>query len=69
MEVNVPEHYLLLQVISIDLRTNLLEGLGVKVREHGTAHERSGDKTTEINYVHILNKILPPEIRQVYLIL
>ncbi|KAJ8320174.1 hypothetical protein KUTeg_001761 [Tegillarca granosa] len=50
-------------VISIDLRTNLLEGPGVKVRENGTANERPGDKATEIRYVHILNKVLPPEIR------
>ncbi|XP_013409956.1 tRNA pseudouridine(38/39) synthase isoform X2 [Lingula anatina] len=51
------------QVISIDLRTNLLEGVGVKVRENGTAHLRPGDKVTEIRYVHILNKVLPPELR------
>lgn len=31
------------QVISIDLRSNLLEGPGVKVREGGTAHERTGE--------------------------
>ena len=31
-----------LQVISIDLRTNLLEGVGVKPRESGTAPERPG---------------------------
>nr|KAG5692069.1 hypothetical protein BaRGS_021501 [Batillaria attramentaria] len=51
------------QVISIDLRTNLLKGPGVKVREGGTAHLRQGETTTEIRYVHILNKVLPPEIR------
>ncbi|XP_063409480.1 uncharacterized protein LOC134692826 [Mytilus trossulus] len=51
------------QVISIDLRTNLLEGPGVKVREDGTANDRPGDKTLEIKYVHILNKVLPQEIR------
>ncbi|XP_012946059.1 uncharacterized protein LOC101858380 [Aplysia californica] len=51
------------QVISIDLRTNLLKGVGVKVREGGTAESREGDKTTEVRYVHILNKVLPPEIR------
>ncbi|CAG2213316.1 DEG1 [Mytilus edulis] len=51
------------QVISIDLRTNLLEGPGVKVREDGTANDRPGDKTIEIKYVHILNKVLPQEIR------
>ena len=51
------------QVISIDLRTNLLTGVGVKVREGGTASERQGDKTTEIKYVRLLNAVLPPEIR------
>ncbi|KAK3588349.1 hypothetical protein CHS0354_040106 [Potamilus streckersoni] len=51
------------QVISIDLRTNLLEGTGVKVREGGTVRDRPGEKTTEIRYVHILNRVLPPEIR------
>ncbi|XP_077998522.1 tRNA pseudouridine(38/39) synthase-like [Glandiceps talaboti] len=51
------------QVISIDLRTNLLEGVGVKVRSNGTAADRQGDKTTEINYMKILNNVLPDEIR------
>ncbi|XP_046362072.1 tRNA pseudouridine(38/39) synthase-like [Haliotis cracherodii] len=51
------------QVISIDLRTNLLDGPGVKQRDGGSAHLRQGDKSTEIRYVHILNKVLPPEIR------
>ncbi|CAG5125894.1 unnamed protein product, partial [Candidula unifasciata] len=51
------------QVISIDLRTNLLSGVGVKQREDGTACTRPGDNTTEIRYVYILNKVLPPEIR------
>ncbi|XP_074653890.1 tRNA pseudouridine(38/39) synthase-like [Tubulanus polymorphus] len=52
------------QVISIDLRTNLLEGVGVKQREGGTAHLRPVDSTTEeINYILILNRSLPPEIR------
>ncbi|RUS72416.1 hypothetical protein EGW08_019821, partial [Elysia chlorotica] len=51
------------QVISIDLRTNLLSGVGVKVRPGGTAHTRPGDNTTEIRYAHMLNKVLPPEIR------
>ena len=32
-----------LQVISIDLRTNLLEGVGVKPRQGGTAPERAGN--------------------------
>ncbi|PVD36686.1 hypothetical protein C0Q70_03672 [Pomacea canaliculata] len=51
------------QVISLDMRTNLLKGPGVRVREGGTAHLRQGEKTTEIRYVHILNKVLPPEVR------
>lgn len=51
------------QVVSLDLRTNLLEGKGVKGRENGTANERPGDKTLEIRYVHILNKVLPQDIR------
>ncbi|KAL5015313.1 hypothetical protein ScPMuIL_009583 [Solemya velum] len=51
------------QVISITVRSNLLEGPGVSVRDGGSAHDRPGDKTTEIRYVHILNKVLPPEIR------
>ncbi len=51
------------QVIALDLRTNLLSGKGVKQREGGSASERQGDKETEIRYVHILNKVLPPDIR------
>lgn len=35
-----------LQVISIDVRTNLLEGTGVRIREGGTAHERPGNALT-----------------------
>jgi tRNA pseudouridine38/39 synthase len=31
------------QVISLDLRTNLLKGPGVKVKEGGTAHLRQGE--------------------------
>ena len=33
---------IILQAISIDLRTNLLEGVGVKPRDGGTANERKG---------------------------
>jgi len=51
------------QVISLDLRSNLLEGLGVKVQEGSTADQRKGNTTTEINYVRILNSVLRPEIR------
>ncbi|KAK7093454.1 uncharacterized protein [Littorina saxatilis] len=51
------------QVISLDLRTNLLKGPGVKIKEGGTAHLRQGETATEIRYVHILNKVLPPDVR------
>ena len=55
--------FLFLQVVAFDLRTNLLEGVGVKVRENGTAAERKGEKTTEIEYLAHLNKVLPRDIR------
>ncbi|XP_038062053.1 tRNA pseudouridine(38/39) synthase-like isoform X2 [Patiria miniata] len=51
------------QVISIDLRSNLLEGLGVIQTPGRKAHERPGDKTQEIEYTHILNRMLPETIR------
>ncbi|XP_022110224.1 tRNA pseudouridine(38/39) synthase-like [Acanthaster planci] len=51
------------QVISIDLRSNLLEGLGVIQTPGGKACERPGDKTKEIEYTHILNRVLPETIR------
>ncbi|XP_071945628.1 tRNA pseudouridine(38/39) synthase-like [Antedon mediterranea] len=51
------------QVIALDLRTNLLEGHGVIQRPGGTASERTGDKDSEIEYVSILNRVLPQEIR------
>ena len=41
-------NYVSLQVISIDLRTNLLEAVGVKPREGGTAPERAG----KIHYMY-----------------
>ncbi|XP_033642150.1 tRNA pseudouridine(38/39) synthase-like [Asterias rubens] len=51
------------QVISIDLRSNLLEGSGVIQTIDGTAQERSGNKEVEIEYTHILNRVLPETIR------
>ncbi|XP_071498779.1 tRNA pseudouridine(38/39) synthase-like [Diadema antillarum] len=51
------------QVIAIDLRTNLLEGQGVIQRAGGTARQRNGTKTEEINYPQVLNRVLPSEIR------
>ena len=43
------------QVISLDLRSNLLTGVGVKVREGGTAHTREGKKIYIV--MHIDNLI------------
>ena len=52
------------QVISIDLRTNLLEGPGVRDYEGCMAHERTnGNDIVEIDYCKILNANLPPEIQ------
>ncbi|XP_033097758.1 tRNA pseudouridine(38/39) synthase-like isoform X2 [Anneissia japonica] len=51
------------QVITLDLRSNLLEGCGVIKRPGGTAADRPGDKSKEIEYVQILNRVLPREIR------
>nr|XP_006823806.1 PREDICTED: tRNA pseudouridine(38/39) synthase-like [Saccoglossus kowalevskii] len=48
------------QVISIDLRTNLLDGTDAFSFPLIIC---LGDKSTEIRYVHILNKVLPDEIR------
>ena len=77
-----------MQVISIDLRTNLTHGVGVKCRQEGSQNIKQSNETTmldaegdqlqdqqvpetcssdpepeEIRYVHILNRILPPEVR------
>lgn len=46
--------------MSIDLRSNLSEGKGVFIPE---GHHPKIEVTTEIAYVGILNKVLPPEIR------
>ena len=54
------------QVISIDLRTNLLEGLGVKDYEGCTADSRiihNNESTEEIDFCKIINANLPPEIQ------
>ncbi|XP_006000931.1 tRNA pseudouridine(38/39) synthase [Latimeria chalumnae] len=50
------------QVISLDLRSNLSRGKGVKVREGQTA-DVEGRQTEEIRYTHILNRVLPEDIR------
>ena len=55
------------QVISIDLRTNLLEGPGVRDYDGCTANERLKDDGSrnfdEIDYCKIINANLPPEIQ------
>lgn len=52
------------QVITLDVRTNLHEGLGVIVREGVEKKELPGGKEEkELNYVHVLNRVLPPDIR------
>lgn len=50
------------QVISLDLRSNLLEGKGVITPENFIhAGKKVSDK--EIDYPTVLNRVLPPEIR------
>jgi tRNA pseudouridine38/39 synthase len=51
------------QVIAVTVRSNLLDGAGVFCPEGGTAQDRPGDKTTELNYVYLLNRVLPEDIR------
>ncbi|XP_049275220.1 tRNA pseudouridine(38/39) synthase isoform X1 [Rhipicephalus sanguineus] len=51
------------QVISIDLRTNLTEGVGVFAQEGYQPSDSAESRTEELDYVKILNGVLPPEIR------
>lgn len=55
------------QVISIDLRTNLMDGPGVIMKNKCMAPQTKsvsgGEVIEEIRYVHILNNVLPPDIR------
>ncbi|XP_054920325.1 tRNA pseudouridine(38/39) synthase isoform X3 [Dermacentor andersoni] len=51
------------QVISIDLRTNLTEGVGVFAQEGYQPNTSAAARTEELDYVKILNGVLPPEIR------
>ncbi|NXH18702.1 PUS3 synthase, partial [Bucco capensis] len=48
------------QVISLDLRSNLLDGK--KLNGHRGDSEGKGNKE-ELRYTHILNRVLPPDIR------
>ncbi|NXI99611.1 PUS3 synthase, partial [Psophia crepitans] len=47
------------QVISLDLRSNLAEGK--KLNGHDSGGKSEGEK--ELRYTHILNRVLPPDIR------
>lgn len=51
------------QVITLDLRSNLTEGLGVITPEDYCPDAKSGSRTKEIEYVKVLNGVLPQEIR------
>ncbi|XP_077499507.1 tRNA pseudouridine(38/39) synthase isoform X1 [Amblyomma americanum] len=51
------------QVISLDLRTNLSEGTGVFSQEGYQPDPSTASRTQELDYVKILNGVLPPEIR------
>ncbi|XP_028394094.1 tRNA pseudouridine(38/39) synthase-like [Dendronephthya gigantea] len=55
------------QVISLEIRSNLDEGDGViQKKESNTQQDNSTNKNSfkeEINYVYVLNKLLPDEIR------
>nr|CAG4649432.1 EOG090X083V [Scapholeberis mucronata]SVE93687.1 EOG090X083V [Scapholeberis mucronata] len=51
------------QTISIDLRSNLKEGLGVYIPEGHQLNANSKKEENEIAYVSILNRVLPPEIK------
>jgi len=51
------------QVVSLQVRSNLLEGEGVIVPEGSHAHTRNGDKSRELPYMVMLNRNLPQDIR------
>jgi len=51
------------QTISIDLRSNLSEGVGVYVPEGHTLRNKSKENAEEIHYSRILNGVLPEGIR------
>nr|CAG4634860.1 EOG090X083V [Alona affinis] len=58
-------HVFLHVVISIDLRSNLCEGLGIFIPEGHQPKSSSSDLKDEIRYPYLLNKVLPPGIRAV----
>ncbi|KFV50423.1 tRNA pseudouridine(38/39) synthase, partial [Tyto alba] len=49
------------QVISLDLRSNLSEGK--KLNGHEGESEGKSEGEEELRYTHILNRVLPPDIR------
>ena len=49
--------------MSLEVRSNLLEGDGVIVPEDSKAVDRKGDKTSELPYIVMLNNTLPSDIR------
>ena len=51
------------QVISLEVRSNLLEGEGVIIPEGSKAASRKADKTSELPYMVMLNNNLPNDIR------
>ena len=54
------------QVVSIDLRTNLLDGVGVRDYDGCTANSRNihdKENIEEIDFCKIINANLPPEIQ------
>ncbi|KAK8741635.1 hypothetical protein OTU49_002314 [Cherax quadricarinatus] len=51
------------QVISITLRSKLKSGVGISNPENFDMASSKDDTGDEINYVQLLNKVLPPEIR------
>lgn len=60
---DLPRIFSLSQVISLQVRSNLLEGPGVIVPEGSTAHTRKGDTSQELPYAIMLNRNLPDTIR------
>ena len=51
------------QVISLEVRTNLDEGDGVIERKDRNISKKEDSTKEEINYVYVLNKLLPDQIQ------
>ncbi|NXW59985.1 PUS3 synthase, partial [Eurystomus gularis] len=51
------------QVISLDLRSNLSEGKKINGHEGGLEGRGEEEEEEELRYTHILNRVLPPDIR------